>query len=955
MRYASCVISIAVFHGAALAAHFEATEHGYVLKEGDEYIRFDKGKWTAGIEGAGSVRWHMFLWHDDWVYETLPGGTIQAGPTLNDDGSITSGGTFSAGKESAAMQYACRITPRAEGLRVRCEMEKTGPFKLTNGLWLHVRLCRDHARSAGPGQVWIAPSWHGRVGSTAKSTGERFLIELAGRRSLCLGADGFGEIASEGSPESHTYRFNLLRGDFEPGRKVSVEYTISFADMPESFPGDITPMRKPLRIAEVSANSTKVPQYERLELSIKLDASYDNPYDPHDVRLDAVFTQPSGKRCVVPGFFMVPYRRKISDQAEVMVPEGKGLWKVRFAPSQTGRHTWSLRVRDRRGQVSGGEGTFEATSGSRPGFVRRSTADPHYLAFDNGEGYFAIGHNLPIYHTSGQLGDQAMRKFAAAGENYNRWWMSSRGLGIEWMDKLGWYRQDVAARIDLVLDVARELNLYYMMCMDTHQDFRESGWKRNPFNAINGGPCKTPADWFVDERARTLYRNRLRYTVARWGCSSNVLCWEFGNEFEGWADSPNRIKLPWHREMAGYLRSIDPFKHLITTSFWSKTGPEEFWELENIDIVQTHCYTNDDANVAAPVRRYCLHQWERFDKPHIFGEFGIRSHSTTADKDPQGWAIHNALWASLLSFSAGGAMPWWHETYIDKLDLYFHFTALAGFANGLPLGTARWEPLETTTPEFSRADHQPEVRDAVLPTLNRWDKPEHAEFTILRDGSSDDDRLPQRLLHGAGHKDLKNPPEFVVDYPRPGKFVVRVDRVSNSGLLRICLDGQEKLQRELPCGEGLGKKSVWRPQWKLWETVYDQDIALDVPAGRHRIRVENFGKDWVAVTRYTFTACKLLDKPNVLVCGMKTEGLAIVWIENKDSSWYNHAAGGKLRQVDAFTLTVSGLADGKYQLEWWDTWKGKPTGSNEVEVASGRLKLSIGDLKTDVAVKIKAL
>jgi endo-1,4-beta-mannosidase len=74
---------------------------------------------------------------------------------------------------------------------------------------------------------------------------------------------------------------------------------------------------------------------------------------------------------------------------------------------------------------------------------------------------------------------------------------------------------------------------------------------------------------------------------------------------EGWADSPDEIKLPWHKEMSDYLRSIDPFGHLITTSFWSKTGPEEYWQLENIDIVQTHCYTNDDSNVAEAVRRYC--------------------------------------------------------------------------------------------------------------------------------------------------------------------------------------------------------------------------------------------------------------------------------------------------------------------------------------------------------------
>ena len=81
----------------------------------------------------------------------------------------------------------------------------------------------------------------------------------------------------------------------------------------------------------------------------------------------------------------------------------------------------------------------------------------------------------------------------------------------------------------------------------------------------------------------------------------------------------------------------------------------------------------------------------------------------------------------------------------------------------------------------------------------------------------------------------------------------------------------------------------------------------------------------------------------------------MLWIQNKDSSWYNHAGNGKVGQVDAFVLTAIGLPDGKHRLEWWDTWKGKPTHSEEVDVDSGRLKLTIGDLETDVAIKIKAL
>jgi hypothetical protein len=744
----------------------------------------------------------------------------------------------------------------------------------------------------------------------------------------------------------------LVREDFDVGQKAVAEYTISFADMPDTFPGQILSQRKPLRIGSVTANAVQVPLYGKVELAVEIDATYENPFDPAELQLDAIFTGPSGKSQTVPGFFMVDFRREVHDSAEVLLPQGQGAWRVRFAPREIGRHTWRLSLRDRTGQITGGAGTFVAATADGPGFVRVSRVDPHYFAFDSGPGYFPIGHNLPIYHTSGQLGDEAMRKFAAAKENFNRWWMSASGLGIEWLDRLGWYRQDAAARLDLVLDQAQQLGLYYMLCMDTHQDFRERGWELNPFNAKNGGPCQSPVDWFTNEIARKHYRNRLRYTVARWGYSPHVLCWEFGNEFEGWADSPRKIQLAWHQEMADHLRAIDPFGHLITTSFWSNTGPEEFWKLGNIDIVQTHCYTNDDANVAEAVRRYSLHQWQRFNKPHVFGEFGIRSHSTTADKDPQGWAIHNALWSGLFSFCAGGPMPWWHEDYLDKLNLYFHFTALANFARGLPLGTSRWEPLATTAPQFVDPSRPPETRDAVIVPRRDWGKAEHGEFVVQRDGTIAEDRLPRQLLHGRGHPDLRNPPTFVVDYPRPGKFSVHVRKVSNSGLLKIWVDDELRLEKELPCGEGLGKESVWVQQWKLWETTYEQDVSVDIPAGRHRIRMDNFGKDWVEATRYTFADCQVLDRPNVLVCGMKTDAAAMLWLQNKDSCWFNHARPQSVRPIDAFSLTVEGLRDGQCAVEWWETWKGAMQRSECLDVKAGRLLLKVPGLKTDVALKI---
>lgn len=949
-----CAILFALAAGAAVATAQDivADDGAFVWKQGDEYVRFDRGRWTAGIEGGRSISFHTFLWHDRWVYETLHGGTAEAGPTLQEDGSVVMSGTFSAREESLPMAYTLTMTGSEEGVRLRWELSKTGPLPLNSGIWLHVIGSRE--AFTGEERVWARPSWHGTVRTAGSGSTDALLVEVGDGRSVAIMPPSFRSANNEGSQNAYVFRLNLLPGDFDVGETVTAECLVAFADLPEEFPGEVKPMSAPLAIRGVTPDAETVSRYERLELTVDLGATFDNPYDPDDVALDAVFTAPSGREITAPGFFMVPHRRTVQDGMELMIPEGPGVWKVRFAPMEVGRHTWRLTARDRSGETSGGEGAFEAAEGDGKGFIRVSEADRRYFAFGNGEGYFAIGHNLPIYQTSGpHAAEPAMRKFAAAGENYNRWWMSSSSFGIEWMDRLGWYRQDAAARVDFALDLAAELGLYYMMCMDTHQDFRGNGWEKNPFNARLGGPCETPADWFTNEEARDLYRKRLRYTVARWGYSPHVLAWEFGNEFEGWPEASNEIKLAWHEEMSAYLREIDPFGHLITTSFWGHTGPEEFWRLDDIDIVQTHVYTNNDANVAEPVRAMSLHQWERHAKPHVFGEFGIRSHSTTHDKDPEGWALHNALWAGLFSFCAGPPMPWWHENYIDPLDLYFHFTSLANFTADLPLGTARWDMLETTAPEYLDPDREPEARDAVITPLSRWGKPEHDEFVILPDGTIEGERRPQQLLQGEGHRDLKNPPTFVVNYPRDGRFVMHVVNVSNSGLLRVWVDDELVLERDLPCGEGLGKSSVWREQWNLWETTYEEDIAVDIPAGERRIRVENFGKDWVRIGTYTFEGCTVMDKPNVLVAGMQTDGLAMLWLQNRDSDWYNHSVRGEVPVVDGFRLDLQGLADGRYTVEWWETWRGAPERTETVEVAGGTWTVRLPELRTDVALKLR--
>ncbi|MBT7163215.1 MAG: hypothetical protein HN904_10575, partial [Victivallales bacterium] len=79
---------------------------------------------------------------------------------------------------------------------------------------------------------------------------------------------------------------------------------------------------------------------------------------------------------------------------------------------------------------------------------------------------------------------------------------------------------------------------------------------------------------------------------------------------------------------------------------------------------------------------------------------------------------------------------------------------------------------------------------------------------------------------------------------------------------------------------------------------------------------------------------------------------AIVWIQNRDSSWYNHGLD-KVPTVPPATLAVRGLRDGVYDVQWWETWKGTVTKTEPMTVQDGTLKLRLPAIRTDLALKLR--
>lgn len=728
-------------------------------------------------------------------------------------------------------------------------------------------------------------------------------------------------------------------------------------------------------IASVLPNRTTVPRCEKFELTVDLSASYDNPFDPDQVDLAAEFASPSGKKIGVSGFFYQPYRdRNKGDdkKSPLLDADGPPCWKVRFAPTEEGAYSYALTLRNRFGDVAGeakwGPGKFECVPSKNHGFIRVSPRNYRYFQFDDGTPFFAVGQNLqndwPCYFHS--------RLLAESGCNAARVWTFCHWTWLEWTIKAdgfpswareghwmrsyagaGRYNQRIAWAADRHLDQWTRDGLWLMLCLGNATGNGEvslsgkdryDSWGGSPYNAANGGPLDEPRKFWTDERARKLYKQRLRYIVARYGYSPNVWAWELWNEL---GEATPEIAA-WHKEMADYLHEIDPNHHLVTTSTW-QGNMDKFaaaWDLKEMDFTQCHHY----GVLPALAPRVAGHL-ARWPKPHVVGEGGGPAPSPNADDlherdacvvDPDGVEFHGSLWASAMSGAAGTTLPWWWRQRVEPRNLFYHYRAVANFVQDIPWNDARLRPIPAPVVLLVGGAPRKLSPTLIAPLGADWgSKPKCNRFRIEPDGSLVPGMVDLRgELFGSarGRSEWRNPVTFEMDLPEPGRFIVHVSTVMH-GALEIRLDGKSVLRDDFP--QIAGKKA-------------ERDVAVDVPAGRHEVTLDNVGADLVRFGYIVLTNHRDSARyPDVDVFGLQSDDFAALWIHNRLCQWAFQAAGIAPEPVGPTRMTLDGLQDGAYQVEWWDTYKGEITKTEDAESRNGKLDLNIPAIATDVACKIK--
>ena len=704
-------------------------------------------------------------------------------------------------------------------------------------------------------------------------------------------------------------------------------------------------------VAITRLSSEEVPLYSLLEIDLNVTAQYENPFDPDDIDVVAVFTSPSGKKIVVPAFYYQDFKREISGDREVLVPVGSPYWKVRFTPTEVGEYSFYVRVRDRFGNTAQSEThTFNAVPSNLPGFVRLSSKDPRYLTFDNGRSAFFIGHDVCWSGKPGTFAyDIWFSKMQESGENITRIWMAPWCFGIEWK-KLGYYDLAEAWKLDYVIKLAEKKGIYILLCLMNHGQLRrEDEWKDNPYNKARGGPLSKPEDFWTNDKAIELFKKRLRYIVARWGYSTHILAWELWNEVDltdGYSSLRDEVAR-WHKIMGDYLKEIDPYKHLVTTSFANPSLDSKIWKLKEMDIVTVHRYgPSGFKDIAKGVQYLIKTKWQEFKKPVIITEFGADwrwwGHPYYYD-DKDGVEIHNGIWSAIMAGSPSTAMLWWWDVYIHKYDLYYHYKALAKYLSGIHPDECNFKDLkaEIVLPKEVKKEYLTSI--TLYPALD-WARPKENYFTVSLNGTiSGDISQLSFYIQGKAHPDLKNNPIFKVTFPYGGRVVIHVNSVAQGGaVLTVYLDNFIIKQMALPDIDGKNDGNA---------NEYNIDVAIDVPPGTHEIKVDNTGNDWFTWDYIRFEGA-VLKQGRARILGLNNGTFALVWIQNSDHTWWNVISNIRIEPIKDLEIKLYGFEDGKYIVEFWDTYKGEIVKKETVTASGGIITLTIDNLETDIALKI---
>lgn len=371
-----------------------------------------------------------------------------------------------------------------------------------------------------------------------------------------------------------------------------------------------------------------VPLYSVFEQSLSWpSATYTNPWE--QVTVTMTVRSPSGREVRVGGFY-----------------HSAGTWKARLAPSEIGEWTWELVLTD--GAASTGRsGRFTVVPSDARGFVRPNPESRFRWIFEDGSPYHPIG-----------IGDCIMDN-DKDGDPLNEWGLDGEfraghddGRTVDIDTYLSAYRQTGVnlfrwsvdnCAFDLYQTIDSGGNVYLVEQGQTGDELvkklRQYGFR--VYMVLFGfDPPGVGHTSSLSVEQMAAVKRYVKYIVDRYG--AYVDFWELMNEAA--------VTEAWYREVASYLREIDPYKHPISTS-WERP------DLEVIEINSPHWYQKESELDSDRETWLRFEHWKSSGKPVVAGEQGNTG---------QNWDKRSALRMRLRSwtaFFAEGVLIFWNSSF----------------------------------------------------------------------------------------------------------------------------------------------------------------------------------------------------------------------------------------------------------------------------------------------------
>ena len=590
-------------------------------------------------------------------------------------------------------------------------------------------------------------------------------------------------------------------------------------------------------------------------------------------------------------------------QFERLAYFGQGKWHATLSATQGGTFRAQFFINGK--LVKGDPIRVVLKPASDPDFIVRNGKR---FKLSSGKSYVPFGHNLAWQYGDAPSYAKQLGDMAKAGLNWtriwtNRWDGKSPFIPEDKAAKLplGWMNEPAFARWDSIISQGEKDHIKLQFVLFHHGLFStttDPNWDEHPWNVANGGFLADPTDFFSNTQAKKLTKNWLRYAVARWGHSPAIMAWELFNEVQ-WVDAvkknPQRLPdvIEWHREMGDFVRSLDPYHHLVTSSSSEDLDPRVF---ETMDYLQPHLYPPNlfPAILATPSPK---------DKPSFVGEFGV--HFETVNEQVAVRALRDGFWAGLLSGQAGPAEYWyWDEAY--KYHLYDEYAREAKI-----LGRTGFSESADAVPVSIQVYGGVPSDLTVTPGVG-WGETTKFIYNLPSDGATGS--LPSlstfiQCMGGHNRRLMREPIRL--------RFVAKSD-----GVARIVVGEMSKVGGTMELS--LNGKPFLTKNWPAESADHVVDQAFEIPfsMGTNEIVIDNSGLDWFKLKSVTVPKIG----SGVLAACLSSRRYSLIRLQ-----WL----GGIGDQTKS--LSIRSLSDGQYEMRQFDIQTGSEKDS-KVSVVNGQVE-----------------